>query len=128
MNEAVIGDAWTAMEDFLADRRRRIPYLQHEKAELDRRYEIRWEREAGIAEGLERGLKQGVEQGLAQGLKQGLEQGVTKGRAEGILDATKKIALNLLRAGTSSQQTAQIAELLVEDVLTLARAHDLLPS
>lgn len=50
MNEAVIGDAWAAMEDFLADRRRGIPYLQREKAELDRRYEIRWEREAGALE------------------------------------------------------------------------------
>ena len=103
MNEAVIGDAWTAMEDFLADRRRRIPHLQREKAELDRRYEIRWEREAGIAEGRE--------QGLAQGLKQG------------VLDATKKIALNLLRADTSAQQTAQIAELPVESVRALAEEH-----
>lgn len=51
MNEVVISDAWAAMEDFLADRRRRIPYLQREKAELDRKYEMRYEREEGREEG-----------------------------------------------------------------------------
>lgn len=112
MNEAVIGDAWAAMEDFLADRRRRIPYLQREKAERDRKYEMRYEKEHARAEG------------LAEGRAEGLAEGLAKGRTEGTLDAKKAIALNMLRAGTSAEQTARITELPLAEVQRLAGAHD----
>ncbi|MBJ7296604.1 MAG: hypothetical protein JHC73_09845 [Dolichospermum sp.] len=50
-----------------------------------------------------------------------LEEGEAKGKAEGIAEATKKLALNLLRIGMRLQQISEVTELSLEQVQALER-------
>ncbi len=50
-----------------------------------------------------------------------LEEGEAKGKAEGIAEATKKLALNLLRIGMSLEQISEVPELSLEQVKTLEK-------
>ena len=70
-------------------------------------YEVRMQSladvESKIASAEEKGIEKGIEQGIEKGIEQGIEQGANL--------ATKKIALNLAKAGTSIADIAAVTGL-----------------
>ena len=69
--------------------------------------------------GREEGRKEGKEEGLKEGRKEGKEEGIKEGRAEGSKDERSKIAINLIRLGTSCEIIAQATGLSAEEVSRL---------
>ncbi|WP_016949826.1 hypothetical protein [Anabaena sp. PCC 7108] len=58
---------------------------------------------------------------LEEGFAEGEAKGITKGKVEGIAEATKKLALNLLRIGMSLEQISEVTELSLEQVQALQK-------
>jgi predicted transposase/invertase (TIGR01784 family) len=56
-----------------------------------------------------------------EGITQGLTQGLTQGRTQGMEEATRLIAVNLLREGISPEQVAKCTGLSIEQVQQLQR-------
>ena len=59
------------------------------------------------------------ETGREEGRKEGKEEGIKEGRAEGSKDERSKIAINLIRLGTSCEIIAQATGLSAEEVSRL---------
>ena len=59
------------------------------------------------------------ETGREEGRKEGKEEGIKEGRAEGSKDERLKIAINLIRLGTSCEIIAQATGLSAEEVSKL---------
>ena len=59
------------------------------------------------------------ETGREEGCKEGKEEGLKEGRAEGSKDERLKIAINLIRLGTSCEIIAQATGLSAEEVSRL---------
>ena len=59
------------------------------------------------------------ETGREEGRKEGKEEGIKEGRAEGSKDERSKIAMNLIRLGTSCEIIAQATGLSAEEVSRL---------
>ncbi len=78
-------------------------------------------REEGLKEGHKKGHKEGKEEGLKEGRKEGKEEGIKEGRAEGSKDERSKIAINLIRLGTSCEIIAQATGLSAEEVSRLKK-------
>ena len=78
-------------------------------------------REEGLKEGHKKGHKEGKEEGLKEGRKEGKEEGIKEGRAEGSKDERSKIAINLIRLGTSCEIITQATGLSVEEVSRLKK-------
>ena len=68
--------------------------------------------EQGRLEGMEIGMEKGREEGKLEGLKQGREEGREQGKAEGILFAARQ----MLQAGMSMEQVAQMTFLPVSEI------------
>ena len=69
--------------------------------------------------GREEGRKEGKEEGLKEGRKEGKEEGIKEGRAEGSKDERLKIAMSLIRLGTSCEIITQATGLSAEEVSRL---------
>ena len=76
-------------------------------------------REEGLKEGHKKGHKEGKEEGLKEGRKEGKEEGIKEGRAEGSKDERLKIAMSLIRLGTSCEIITQATGLSAEEVSRL---------
>ncbi len=61
------------------------------------------------------------ETGREEGRKEGKEEGIKEGRAEGSKDERSKIAINLIRLGTSCEIIAQATGLSAEEVSSLRK-------
>ena len=115
-------DSWTDDED-------RIKYIKAMNTERDTYNQIEYARETGREEGREEGLKEGhkkghkegKEEGLKEGRKEGKEEGIKEGREEGSKDERSKIAINLIRLGTSCEIIAQATGLSEEEVSSLRK-------
>lgn len=60
-----------------------------------------------------------MEKGLKKGLQEGLQKGKLEGRQEGRLEEKRKIALEMLKEGLSTQLIARITKLNNEEIETL---------
>ena len=69
----------------------------------------------------ETGREEGRKEGKEEGLKEGKEEGIKEGRAEGSKDERSKIAINLIRLGTSCEIIAQATGLSAEEVSRLKK-------
>ena len=69
--------------------------------------------------GREEGRKEGKEEGLKEGRKEGKEEGIKEGRAESSKDERLKIAMSLIRLGTSCEIITQATGLSAEEVSKL---------
>ena len=78
-------------------------------------------REEGLKEGHKKGHKEGKEEGLKEGRKEGKEEGIKEGRAEGSKDERLKIAMSLIRLGTSCEIITQATGLSAEEVSRLKK-------
>ena len=65
-------------------------------------------REDGLQEGLQQGKKEGMQQGLERGREEGLEQGKTSEQ--------KRIVTNLLQAGFTAEQVANMVGIAIEKI------------
>ena len=77
--------------------------------------QIEYARETGREEGRE----EGKEEGLKEGRKEGKEEGIKEGRAEGSKDERLKIAMSLIRLGTSCEIITLATGLSAEEVSRL---------
>ena len=59
------------------------------------------------------------ETGREEGRKEGKEEGIKEGREEGLKEGQSKIAINLIRLGTSCEIIAQATGLSAEEVSRL---------
>ena len=92
--------------------------------EIDRRAQLAFAsekglaegREKGLAEGRERGLAEGHERGLAEGHEKGLQEGLEKGRAAGTIETQESIAQRMLQRGISLSDIAAFTGLSEEAV------------
>lgn len=57
--------------------------------------------------------------GVEEGLQEGLQKGKLEGRQEGRLEEKRKIALEMLKEGLSTQLIARITKLNNEEIETL---------
>ncbi len=57
-------------------------------------------------------MKQGMEQGIERGIEQGMEQGIEQGYS----DATRNIALNLIREGLDIKTICKFTGLSLDEV------------
>ena len=105
----------------------RTNYIKSMNTERDTYNQIEYARETGREEGREEGHKVGKEEGLKEGrkegkeegLKEGKEEGIKEGRAEGSKDERLKIAMSLIRLGTSCEIITQATGLSAEEVSRL---------
>ena len=68
---------------------------------------------------IEYARESGREEGREEGRKEGKEEGIKEGRAEGSKDERSKIAINLIRLGTSCEIITQATGLSAEEVSRL---------
>ena len=85
--------------------------------ERDTYNQIEYARETGREEGCEEGHKVGKEEGL----KEGREEGRKEGKEEGLKEGQSKIAMNLIRLGTSHEIITQATGLSEEEVSKLKK-------
>ena len=70
---------------------------------------------------IEYARESGREEGREEGRKEGKEEGIKEGREEGSKDERSKIAINLIRLGTSCEIIAQATGLSEEEVSRLKK-------
>lgn len=64
-------------------------------------------------------MEKGLKKGLQEGLQKGKLEGRQEGRQEGRLEEKRKIALEMLKEGLSTQLIARITKLNNEEIETL---------
>ena len=97
----------------------RINYIKAMNTERDPYNQIEYARESGREEGREEGHKVGKEEGLKEGREEGREEGRKEGKEEGLKEGQSKIAMNLIRLGTSCEIIVQATGLSEEEVSRL---------
>ncbi len=65
---------------------------------------------------MKQGMEQGIERGIEQGIEQGMEQGMERGIEQGYSDATRNIALNLIREGLDIKTICKFTGLSLDEV------------
>jgi predicted transposase/invertase (TIGR01784 family) len=68
-----------------------------------------------------------LQEGLAEGKAKGIAEGMAKGEAKGIAEATKQIALNMLRSNIAMDLVVQITGLSLKQVQKLQKSNIKLP-
>jgi predicted transposase/invertase (TIGR01784 family) len=68
-----------------------------------------------------------LQEGLAEGKAKGIAEGMAKGEAKGIAEATKQIALNMLRSNIAMDLVVQITGLSLKQVQKLQKSDIKLP-
>lgn len=67
---------------------------------------------SGVKEGIEQGIEQGIEKGIEQGKKEGLEQG----KKVGVLEASKEIAVNMIKRDIDKKTILEVTGLTIEEL------------
>ena len=70
------------------------------------------------------GKKQGLEEGRQQGLAEGRQQGLVEGEQLGILKQKESITLNMLSMHLSIPVIEQATQLSQDDILSIAKKHN----
>ena len=77
-------------------------------------------------DGIREGIAIGREEGLAVGRKEGLSQGLKQGQAAGRKEGFYQTALSMLKKGLPVQLISECTSLTEQEVLNLAKEHNLL--
>ena len=119
-----------SLEEWLAIEMEDCPHLAEEEL-------VMYKREFGLetferelaehkAEGIEQGKAEGIEKGKAEGIEQGKAEGIEQGKAEGIekgkLEASRDIALKLLKQGISEAIVCSTTKLSRKEVQLLKKS------
>ncbi|WP_425449786.1 Rpn family recombination-promoting nuclease/putative transposase [Dethiothermospora halolimnae] len=110
-NSEVINMAGRMLEELSADEKARQLYLAREKALLDQKSAMVYQK-IKLKEAEEKGMQRGLEKGIEKGLEKGIEKGIEKGKKEEKI----LVARQALQKGIDIDTVVDITELDREEV------------